>query len=99
MYLFSVYRIDLGLTVQVGASKAEVSVSTFVGNAPNAEAAAEFAKQKAHSEDFGGAVLDTRIEAISKAPNIPFDSMFVAYDAKSSQLPLITSEMKGVYIQ
>lgn len=99
MYLFSAHSIDLRLALQVGVTRADVSVVTFVGNAHNAEAAAAFARAKAEAEDFGGTVIETRVEAVEKAFGIPVNNLLAIYNCDSCQLPLITAESKGVYVQ
>lgn len=99
MYIFSIFRVDLRVEVDIQFNRCDVSVSQFVVNAPNGHEASCAARRASASDDFGGRVVAVLIDGVEKIDSLPVNCCVSIYDSQHTQIPLITTESKRVYIQ
>lgn len=98
-HLFSIFKIDLRVEVDIQSGKWTVEVSQYVCNAPNAPSAAALAKSQSMSDDFGGRVSAVEVLNVQAVDAMPKGACVAFWETDSLQIPLIAPAEKGVWVQ
>jgi hypothetical protein len=99
IYIFSIFRVDLRVEVDMQFNRCEIPISQYVVNAPNGYEASCSAHRSTASDDFGGRVVSVVIDGVEKLESLPVNSCVAIYESSAKQIPLITAESKAVYVQ